>query len=109
MTSTALTLTTADEDQILELRLGGASTRSIARRFRVAPEVVNGVLDGMFEQLSERGRLRATNLELARLDECVGKCRQKAMEGDAVAIGLGPQAPGSGDAQSVSASAAELH
>jgi hypothetical protein len=86
MTGTVLTV--ADEDQILELRLGGASTRSIARRFRIPVEVVNNVLDGMFEQLSDRGKLRATNLELARLDELIGVYRQKAIEGSVVAASL---------------------
>jgi hypothetical protein len=86
MTGTALTV--ADEDQILELRLGGASVKTIARRFRISTELVNDVLDAAFEQLSDRGRLRATNLELARLDELLGKFRAKALEGDPVAANL---------------------
>ena len=86
MTGTALTV--VDEDQILELRLGGASTKMIARRFRISVEVVNDVLDAAFEQLSDRGRLRATHLELARLDELLGKFRAKALDGDPVAANL---------------------
>ena len=81
-------LTVVDEDQILELRLGGASTKTIARRFRIPVEAVNDVLDAAFEQLSDRGRLRATHLELARLDELLGKFRAKALEGDPVAANL---------------------
>jgi DNA-binding CsgD family transcriptional regulator len=84
--STALTV--VDEDQILELRLGGASVKTIARRFHISVERVNETLDGAFEQLSDRGRLRATNLELARLDELIGKFRAKALEGDPVAANL---------------------
>jgi len=84
--STALTV--QDEDAILELRLGGASVKSIARRFRISIEQVNDTLDGMFEQLSDRGRLRATNLELARLDEMVGKFREKALEGCPISANL---------------------
>ena len=79
MTGTALTV--ADEDPILELRLGGASVKSIARRFHISTGTVNDVLDGAFEQLSDRGRLRATNLELMRLDELLGKFRSKALRG----------------------------
>jgi hypothetical protein len=86
---TSQVLTVVDEDQILELRLGGASTRSIARRFRISVEIVNNVLDGMFEQLSDRGKMRATNLELARLDELIGVYRKKAVdEGNVVAANL---------------------
>jgi hypothetical protein len=37
---------------------------------------------------SDRGRLRATNLELARLDELLGKFRAKALEGCPVSANL---------------------
>lgn len=75
----------AHDDEILKLRVGGLSVRSIARRFAISDAAVDAALGRVLARLDNHHRVRTAQIELERLDFLHRAQFAKAMQGDTAA------------------------
>ncbi len=73
------------DDQIVKLRLTGASVRAIAKQFSISTAEVERVIDRMLAHIDAGFRVRTARLELERLDLLHRAYFAKALSGDTAA------------------------